>query len=253
MKFRLLLLVLLAYSFVYAQDEELNASKKANVNNIISLFKRNNVNDISNMINYPLRREYPIPDIKNKKEFKQRFSEVFDKVLIRQIAHSKTSQWSEVGWRGIMLDNGLVWIDSYVGKIVAVNYESPFEKNLREKLIQKEKESVHISLKKFEIPVYKIKTKQYLIRIDKISDDKYRYASWKAGSKENTRPDLILNNGELDFLGSGGNHVITFTSGNYTYKVYRNIITEENGSDANLEVEKDGQIILNQNGTLTTN
>ena len=252
MKFRFLVLVLLIYSSIHAQGEELDVSKKANVNNIISLFKRNNVNDISNMINYPLQRQYPIPDIKNKKEFKQRFSEVFDKVLIRQIAHSKTSQWLEVGWRGIMLDNGLVWIDSYSGKIVAVNYESPFEKNLRVKLIQKEKERVHISLKKFEIPVYKIKTKQYLIRIDKISDDKYRYASWKLGSKENTRPDLILNNGELDFQGSGGNHVITFTSGNYTYKVYRNIIAEENGADANLEVEKDGQTILSQSGTLTT-
>ncbi len=252
MKFRFLLLVLLAFSFVDAQDEELDASKKANVSNIISLFKRNNVNDISNMISYPLQREYPIPDIKNKKEFRQRFSEVFDKILIGQIARSKTAQWTEVGWRGIMLDNGLVWIDSYSGKILAVNYKSPFEKNLREKLIQKEKENVHISLKKFEIPVYKMKTKQYLIRIDEISDGKYRYASWKAGSKENTPPDIILNNGKLDFLGSGGNNVITFTSGNYTYKVYRNIITEENGAEATLEVEKDGQIILSQNGTLIT-
>lgn len=252
MKFRLLVLVLLMYSFIHAQGEELDASKKANVNNIISLFKRNNVNDISNMINYPLRREYPIPDIKNKKEFKQRFSEIFDKVLINQIARSKTSQWSEVGWRGIMLDNGLVWIDSYSGKIAAVNYESPFEKNLRKKLIQKEKENVHISLKKFKAPVYKIKTEQYLIRIDELSDGKYRYASWKTGRKENTLPDLILNNGELDFQGSGGNHVIIFTSGNYTYKIYRNIITEENGPEANLDVEKDGQTILRQNGTLTT-
>ena len=137
MKFRFLLLVLLAFSFVDAQDEELDASKKANVSNIISLFKRNNVNDISNMISYPLQREYPIPGIKNKKEFRQRFSEVFDKILIGQIARSKTAQWTEVGWRGIMLDNGLVWIDSYSGKILAVNYKSPFEKNLREKLIQK--------------------------------------------------------------------------------------------------------------------
>lgn len=251
MKFRFLFLIVLMYHLGHAQNADLDASKKAKINHIISLFKKNNRADISNYINYPLRREYPIPDIKNKKEFQQRFGEVFDQILINRIAHSTLSQWSEVGWRGIMLDNGTLWIDSYEGKIAAVNYESPFEKNLRNKLIEKERESVHSSLKKFKLPVYKLKTEHYLIRIDELSDGKYRYASWKKGSKESSQPDIILNNGELDFLGSGGNHVIIFSSGNYIYKIFRNIIAEENGSDVSLEVEKDGKAILTQNGILT--
>lgn len=64
-----------------------------------------------------------------------------------------------MGWRGIMLDNGTIWIDSDEGKIIAVNYQSDFEKKLRKELINKEKENVHVSLKTFESPTYKIKTK----------------------------------------------------------------------------------------------
>ena len=59
-----------------------------------------------------------------------------------------------------------------------------------------------------------------------------------------------MNNGELEFEGSGGNHVITFSNANYTYKVYRNIIGEDNSPHITLEVEKDGKLILTEDGTI---
>lgn len=250
MKFRLLLLIVLVFQICFSQIEKIDTNKVANINYVIALFKQKNIEEISNIVNFPLRREYPIPEIKNKGQFKQRFNEVFDEVLINKIADSKLKQWSEMGWRGIMLDNGIVWIDSYEGKIIAINYQSNFEKKLRKELIDKEKENVHSSLKTFESPTYKIKTKKYLIRIDELENKKYRYASWKISEKESSKPDLILNNGELEFQGSGGNHVITFTNGNYTYKVYRNILGEENTPDITLEVEENGKTILHQDGTL---
>ncbi|AZB30719.1 hypothetical protein [Chryseobacterium balustinum] len=250
MKFRLLLLIVLVSQICFSQIEKIDAHKVANINYVIDLFKQKNIEDISQNVNYPLRREYPIPEIKNREQFKQRFTEVFDEVLINNIANSKLKQWSEMGWRGIMLDNGTIWIDSDEGKIIAVNYQSDFEKKLKENLINKEKENVHVSLKTFESPTYKIKTKNYLIRIDELENKKYRYASWKISKKESSKPDLILNNGELDFQGSGGNHVIIFTNGNYIYKVYRNIIGEESTPDITLEIEENGKIILHQNGIL---
>ena len=250
MKFRLLLLIVLVSQICFSQIEKLDESKIANIKNVIDLFKQKNIEDISQNVNFPLRREYPIPEIKNREQFKQRFNEVFDKKLIDKIAHSKAEQWSEVGWRGIMLDNGDIWIDSDEGKIIAVNHQSDFEKKLRKELINKEKENVHSSLKTFESPTYKIKTKNYLIRIDELKNNKYRYASWEISKKESSKPDLILNNGELEFQGSGRNHVITFTNGNYIYKVYRNIIGEENTPDITLEVEENEKKILHQDGTL---
>ena len=252
MKFKLFVLIILVSKIGYAQNEEQGNYKIANINNVITLFKQGNIDKISNIIDFPLRREYPIPNIKNEEEFKQRFSEVFDKTLIDKIANSETSQWSEVGWRGIMLENGIVWIDSYEGKITAVNYQSELEKKLKKDLIAKERESLHISLKEFERLTYKIKSKNYLIRIDKLSNEKYRYASWKISENESTKPDIILSNGELEFSGSGGNHIIIFTNGNYTYKVYRNIIKTVDISEITLEVEKNGKTILTEDGTLIT-
>ncbi|ULT26933.1 hypothetical protein KUH03_08975 [Sphingobacterium sp. E70] len=66
------------------------------------------------------------------------------------------------------------------------------------------KDYVHSSLKQFKNPVYTIRTEKYLIRIDELANGKYRYASWKIGNKENAQPDIIINNGELEFGGSGG-------------------------------------------------
>lgn len=117
-------------------------------------------------------------------------------------------------------------------------------------LIDKQKENLHSSLKTFEIPTYKIKTKNYLIRIDELVNYKYRYASWKIGAKETSQPDIILENGELEFQGSGGNHVIYFVERDYTYKVYRNIIGDDDMTDITLEVEKGGKIILTEDGEL---
>nr|WP_315234065.1 hypothetical protein [uncultured Flavobacterium sp.] len=251
MKFRLLFLILLITRIGYTQSEKLNEYKVANINNIITFFKEKNIDSISKIINFPIQREYPIPSIKNEEEFKQRFNEIFDKTLIDKVANSKIEQWSEVGWRGIMLDAGLVWINDE-GKIFAVTYQSIIEKELRKYLISKERETLHKSLKIFESPTYKIKSKNYLIRIDKLSDYKYRYSSWKIGEKESTKPDIILNNGKWKSEGSGGNHVISFSSGKYIYKVYRNIIGEDNDADVTIEVEKNGKIILTEDGTLIT-
>ena len=229
---------------------DLNDEQIERVKTIIALFKENNIDKISNQINYPLYREYPIPPIKDKEAFKQRFNEVFDSILIDKIANSKLEQWSAMGWQGIMLDNGMVWVGYSDAIITAVNYESDFEKKLREALIAKDKETLHPSLKTLVSPSYKIQTKKYHIRIDELTNYKYRYASWKMGEKESSKPDIILTDGEKVFEGSGGNHVFTFVSNNYTYKVYRNVPGYRNTPDVRLYIMKDGEEILKEEGKL---
>lgn len=231
-------------------NEELKDYEIDSIKTIITLFKEKDIDRISNKISYPLYRQYPIPPVKDKEEFKKRFNEIFDQILIDKIANSKISQWSEVGWRGIMLDNGDLWMTNSDGVITAVNYQSDTEKKLRTNLIAKDKENLHILLKTFQSPVYKIKTNKYLIRIDELSNNNYRYASWKIEERETSIPDIVLNNGQIEYLGSGGNHIITFLKGIYTYIVYRNIIGEDNSSDITLEIEKNGEIILTADGTL---
>lgn len=231
-------------------NDELKDYEIDSIKTVISLFKDKDFIGISNKISFPLCRQYPIPPINDKAEFKKRFTEVFDKILIDKIANSKINQWSEVGWRGIMLDNGVLWMANSDGIITTINYQSDFEKNLRKELITKDKESLHASLKNFQNPIYKIKTNKYLIRIDKLADAKYRYSSWKIDDKESSKPEMVLNNGQWEYLGTGGNHVITFVSGIYTYKVYRNIMGEDNSPDITLEIEKNGETILTTDGKL---
>lgn len=220
------------------------------IKRVISLFAERDVKKISNIIRFPLDREYPIPPIKNKKEFQKRFAEVFDEVLINKIATSTIDQWVEVGWRGIMLDSGSVWMANSDGIITGVTYQSEVEKKLRGDLINKEKESLHVSLKTFESPTHKIITKNHLIRIDELIDDKYRYASWKRGTPESSKPDLILDNGVLEFQGSGGSYIITFLNGDHTYTIYRNVIGSSDTPAVSLEIEKDGKVIAEENGRL---
>jgi len=249
MKYKIFFFFLLISSVVFSQNEKPDKTKTENIQKVIKLFQTKNIDGISKIVNYPLRREYPIPDVKNESDFKKRFNQIFDSKIINKVSNSKIEQWSEVGWRGIMLDNGDFWIDTE-GRITALNYQSPFETNQKNNIIVNEKKNLFSTLRQYKSPVYKITTKSYLIRIDELSNGKYRYASWKLGKKESTKPDLILTNGEIRMEGSGGNHTITFKKGEFSYIIYRGIIGVKDAPEIDLTVEQNNKVILQQDGKL---
>ena len=55
-----------------------------------------------------------------------------------------------------------------------------------------------------------------------------------------------LENGKIEFSGSGGNHVITFKNNIYEYKVFHNKIAASGIADITLVVEKNGKEILSE-------
>ena len=223
---------------------------RRNIEHLKRMFRQKAVDEISKHIIYPLKRESPIPSVKDAAELKNRFDEIFDEDLINIILGSNTDQWSEMGWRGIMLDNGILWIDTD-GKILAVNHQSEYEKILVQKLTSEERGGLYPGLQQnFKKAVYKFKTKNYSIRIDELNSGAYRYACWKKENPESTKPDLVLGNGKIEFDGSGGNHVITFRNNNYEYKVFRNKIASSGIADISLVVEKNGKEILSEAGKL---
>ncbi len=237
-----LLLLTSSYFFVYGQEEK--EYQKA-VSTFISYFKPFNKEKLAATINFPLEREYPIPDIKNKQEFFKRFKEVFDDSLIKMIISSKPSDdWSAMGWRGIMFSDGKVWLDDD-GKLIAVNYQSEFEKKKWEELVQTDKNNLHESVKNFERPVYLLETIKYRIRIDDLGDSGYRYSSWPIKSKMSDKPDLVIRNGEFIPEG-GGNCKYEFKNREYVYDCSFIIIGEENSPPALLTIFKDSKEILSQ-------
>ena len=162
---------------------------------------------------------YPILSIKNKKVFLARFNAIFDKTLVKQITTSNIEKdWIVMGWRGIMLLDGVIWLNES-GNLIAVNYQSQQEKKYRETLIQNDKKNIHASIRDYKSPEFIGHTKDYLVRIDQMEGNTYRYVSWKKGEKMSMLPDLILLKGQLSIEGSIGNQIFEFINGEYKYLI----------------------------------
>lgn len=241
--------VLLALSCfpVTAQSDTLTSEQYKAVNRVIDAFRSKNKARIATLVRYPLTRQYPLGDIRSHSSMLDRFNEVFDPAFLVKVASSKPADWSEVGWRGIMLQNGSLWIDED-GRITAVNHQSTKEVQLLEAAIQADKSTLPPSLRNFKMPVYLIVTKHHRIRIDELEDGTYRYASWKLGSKK-PEADLLIENGTLASAGSGG-YVIKFANAGFTYTISINIVGAASTPDATLSVLRGDREILTEGGRI---
>jgi hypothetical protein len=211
---------------------------------VIAAFKAHDKTAIAAHIRYPLKRQYPLPDIKNEAEFITRFDEVFDDKLAAVIASSNIdTDWDKVGWRGIMLNNGVMWVDTD-GKVIAVNTQNITEQAHAEKLIAQDKQSLHSSIKTFQKPILDWKTANYRVRIDDLGDGNFRYASWSIDKSPRDRPDIVLIHGEITFSGSGGNHSYTFKNGRYSYILHVTVIGCDTSPPGWLEVYKNDKQLL---------
>jgi len=213
----------------------------------IDMLKKGDAKALANNIDYPLKRKYPIPPIKNKREFVKRYPEIFDTELVKTIVTSDTAlDWEEIGWRGISFNNGLLWFNSY-GTLFVINHHTEFENNLRDSLIVEERKTLHPSLFEYDQPKCIMKTSQFIIRVDYMKDETYRYASWPINKTMREKPDLVLFNGELILDGSGGNYYYQFINGAYTYRCF--IWDLGDVYPGLLLVEQGEHEIVNQNAT----
>ena len=203
---------------------------------------------LSRNVEYPINREYPIPDIENAEEFIERYDEIFDDQLIGMIVNSDLGKdWKGAGWRGVMLKLGQVWLH-YDGKLHAINYKSEFEKAKQTELIDLDRKRLHPCVRKFRHPVFEWKTKSYIIRVDDMDDWDYRYSSWSIDKKLSDKPDLVIYNGEYHPQGSGGNHNYDFKNGEYIYRVDVNRLGKYSYEEypGTLDIYKSGILIFRQ-------
>ena len=169
---------------------------------------------------------------------------MFDDELVTIIGSSNiNTDWDKVGWRGIMLYNGVMWVDTD-GKVIAVNTQNATEQAHAEKLIAQDKQSLHSSIKTFQKPILDWKTANYRVRIDNLGDGNFRYASWNIDKSPSDRPDIVLIHGEITFSGSGGNHSYTFKNGHYSYILHVTVIGCDTSPPGWLEVYKNDKQLL---------
>ena len=234
--------LLIASGVSNAEDK----SKDELVSSLIELFKSNDREAIAQTVRYPLARKKPLPPITNQNEFIERYDEVFDSDLIEKIVSSNPkTDWREMGWRGIMFKSGAIWLD-IDGTIWAVTYESELEKAKKAAIINEQKRRLHTSLSQFKKPILEWQTDNYLIRIDDLGKNNYRYASWSIDKKTSEKPDLVLTKGKVVFEGSGGNHYYQFKNGQYIYRCFVNVIGNSQSTPGTLEVFKADVLLLKE-------
>jgi hypothetical protein len=245
MKF-LFCLLLLTLSGTLIQAQSLQVEDKESIKKFIGYIRNNRVDSIASEMDFPFGRQYPLPAIKDSADFIKRFSQIFDQYLIKTIIKSNLSEdWSHVGWRGLMLKSGDVWLDDD-GRLMSVNYQSKYETELRQQIIKSEKATLHQSIREYSEPICILETDSFRIRIDKLENYIYRYTSWNKKAAINSKPDLILSDGEIEFDGSGGNHSYTFRSGEYKYKINIIVMGETDESPALLCVYRNNELISKQ-------
>ncbi|MGY4384052.1 hypothetical protein ACVWYN_001078 [Pedobacter sp. UYP24] len=244
---KLSLSFLLALVMFCSFGQDLKPKEQKTVTDFIEKVKQGQKETLATQVSFPLKRQYPLPSINDKQSFLSRYNEVFDEQLIKLIVNSNPSaDWSAVGWRGIMLKNGIVWLD-YNGQLSAVNYQSVNEKQKRSQLIKQDKASLHYSLSNFKEPILICETSKFKIRVDDMGGQQYRYASWKLNSKKGDKPELIILKGKLTFEGSGGNHKYEFKNSGYVYTLSVWVIGEEGRPAGLLTVYKGKKLILKSN------
>lgn len=252
MKKRIIYFAILIFYSQLTFSQDLKPEYQKFVKSFIANVKSNNKEGVAAFISFPLGRDYPIPAVKNKADFIKRYDQIFDNTLKNEIIKSDPAKdWSEVGWRGIMLGSGDIWIDTN-GKLITINYQSQYEIDLKNKIISQEKTKLHPSIAKFKTPLYVLETSKFRIRIDDLGNDNYRYASWSLKNTQADKPDLVITNGKWISDGTGGNSHFDFKKGAYLYQCFIVVLGTSESPPATLTIFQNGKKILYQDAKVIT-
>jgi hypothetical protein len=243
---KVLYITLFVFACQYLSAQDLKPEYQKFIKAFIANVKNGKKEAVAEAVKYPLRRENPIPSIKNKAELVKRYDEVFDAVLKNEIITSNPAKnWDEVGWRGIMLNQGSLWMDTD-GKIISISHQSKFESDYKDKLIASQKKQLHPSLAKFDKPEVILETSKFRVRIDDLGNDNYRYASWSVKQSMSEKPDLVITNGKWFRDGTGGNNHYEFRKGNFLYQCDIIVLGTKDSPPASLTIYQNKKQILYQ-------
>lgn len=230
-----------------AQNPELIPLEKHAIRAFVNDLQCGRKELVAAAMHYPMQREYPLMPIMSEEEFIERYDEFIDDRFIESV---KNAEWERIGWRGICCDSGILWgnIDEN-GEFYAYSYGlTPKGQHVWKEAVEKQRERLYSGLQEFKKPVVMFKTVNYIIRVDQIAEDAYRYASWGYGHDISSKPDLIINGGILMVDGSLHSESYSFTNGDYVYEIGQGDYTHN--TDFELTVFKKGSLLMMQPGYL---
>lgn len=243
------MIMIFSYIMPTQNSYALEPQQKLVVSNLIQALKQNNRVAVVNMVSYPLERQEPIAAINNQNEFMQRYDEVFDRTLINTIIRSNIhTDWDDIGWQGVILNNGIVALDPD-GNITEIKHVSSFEQALlkrlqAEKIVKRDpkgRRALHRSVNDYDQALVELTTNRFHIRVDEVAPGQLRYASWALNKSTSDVPDLVLNNGRM-LSGSGRNQRFVFNNGSYSYELSVHAMGASAVPAGLLEVFEKGQL-----------
>lgn len=192
----------------FSQESGLSATAVEKVTSLINLFENENRDSIAKRVVYPLKRDYPLPDIMTEFEFVSKFEQLFSPEFSAKISHSVIEEYTDMAWRGIMFDLGRMWLNEE-GNIIKIYDQTEAEKKIRESLIEADKKNLHRSVKKYYEPYAIIKVGEDIWRVDHKTEQVMRLTQWTAGKTMAEAPDAIFE-GIEDIQGTLRSRILYF-------------------------------------------
>lgn len=126
------LVLTLIIPFYSSAHENLFSLEKDFVDRFVNAVAQNDKQAVAQMVEYPLRRIYPLRNITNETEFIDYYDILFNDSIRSLIISSTYDDWEEVGWRGTMFRNGDIWIIPSDGgyRLFKINTDSPIERKM---------------------------------------------------------------------------------------------------------------------------
>ncbi len=162
---------------------------------------------IAQNVVYPYKLGRGVPSVKNEQEFIEKFNMILPKQLRKYLIESPMEHWNYNAYKdNICLYwcfNGEITMN---GKIVSLKTIKKL-REYRKEFIEKEKQTIHPSVKNYNYNLYTMETKEWLIRIDDMNgvykpaniDDNprenYRLTAWRKGKTISDEPDIVIDRG----------------------------------------------------------
>lgn len=239
-KFILILIFIPLFCSSFQDDEikleildypEFTEEQKQNVRTFIDCIKNDDVDLLKTLVEYPLRRRYPLKRITTQEEFKSKYNEIFDDKLKSEIIYSSPElDWERTEFSGIHIKSFSVGLT--IGGKLDHLFLSKVEEVKRDSLIEIDRDTIHKSIKKYTSPLLHMTTNMSNIRIYMTDAMKCTLVIWDKDSSLSSKPKLIVEKGLFYFPVWSGVH---FSFYNDPYK--NEIFIDKDGKYHNKPVE----------------
>lgn len=148
------------------------------ISDIMTAIAKQDKNKMAQYISYPFYRPYPIRHIRNRQEFVRQYDYIIGEDFRIRMTHAIPEEWTQIGWRGYMIDYGLAWIDedgTGNWRITSIAYPNPREDALWERLAEEERQILGAASSFVPVLCYLALDSSFLIHIgrDTLIDTPY--------------------------------------------------------------------------------